>query len=63
MGCKKAGYVGNATCLWASLNQDGGEDIALEELARDYLAPQVEPVESEVTRRPSLAAMLSGLEA
>ena len=62
MGCKKAGYVGNATRLWASLNQDGGEDIALEELARDYLAP-VEPIESEVTRRPSLAAMLSGLEA
>ncbi|CAK9026509.1 unnamed protein product [Durusdinium trenchii] len=63
MGCKKAGYVGNATRLWAALCEDGGGEIKLEELARDYLNPPAEPQpESEVTRRPSLAAMLSGLE-
>lgn len=35
MGCKKAGYVGNATRLWAALCEDGGGEIKLEELARD----------------------------
>ena len=25
MGCKKAGYVGNATRLWAAINEAGSE--------------------------------------
>lgn len=63
MGCKKAGYVGNATRLWAAINEDAGAEICLEELARDYLNPPAEPEpESEMTRRPSLAQALSGLE-
>lgn len=27
MGCKKAGYVGNATRLWAAINQAGGHHL------------------------------------
>jgi len=36
MGCKLAGFVGNATRLWAALDEDGGGDISLEELAKHW---------------------------
>mmetsp|Transcript_93625 Transcript_93625/g.166591 ORF Transcript_93625/g.166591 Transcript_93625/m.166591 type:complete len:498 (+) Transcript_93625:66-1559(+) len=35
LGCKKAGYVGNATRLWAALDEDRGGSISLDELQAD----------------------------
>jgi len=40
VGCKKAGYVGNATRLWAAINDDHGDVICLDQLARNYLEPE-----------------------
>jgi len=37
LGCKKAGYVGNATRLWAALDEDRGGSISLDELNAEYL--------------------------
>lgn len=36
IGCKKAGYVGNATRLWASLDEDRGGSIDLDELGKNF---------------------------
>eukprot|EP00933_Yihiella_yeosuensis_P018408 TRINITY_DN15119_c0_g1_i1.p1 TRINITY_DN15119_c0_g1~~TRINITY_DN15119_c0_g1_i1.p1 ORF type:complete len:512 (+),score=87.59 TRINITY_DN15119_c0_g1_i1:127-1662(+) len=36
VGCKAAGYVGNATRLWAALDEDHGGFISLEELCMDF---------------------------
>mmetsp|Transcript_71841 Transcript_71841/g.181270 ORF Transcript_71841/g.181270 Transcript_71841/m.181270 type:complete len:483 (-) Transcript_71841:199-1647(-) len=35
MGCKSAGFVGNATRLWAALDDDRSGALSLEELAHD----------------------------
>ncbi|CAE7630183.1 Acp2 [Symbiodinium pilosum] len=40
VGCKKAGYVGNATRLWAAINDDHGDVICLDQLAKNYLEPE-----------------------
>lgn len=38
LGCKKAGFVGNATKLWAALDIDRSGEISLEELSLDTTA-------------------------
>lgn len=35
LGCKAAGYVGNATRLWAALDEDRSGEISLEELGAE----------------------------
>ncbi|CAJ1387716.1 unnamed protein product [Effrenium voratum] len=66
MGCKKAGYVGNATRLWAALNQDQGEDISLEEFARDSLDPEAATPKlgppGRESQRPSVSFMIHDLD-
>eukprot|EP00931_Biecheleriopsis_adriatica_P121915 TRINITY_DN96964_c0_g1_i1.p1 TRINITY_DN96964_c0_g1~~TRINITY_DN96964_c0_g1_i1.p1 ORF type:complete len:495 (-),score=76.36 TRINITY_DN96964_c0_g1_i1:145-1629(-) len=72
IGCKKAGYVGNATRLWAALDEDQGGSISLDELAMDYSeglegygytkAPSNEGSEADAVTQASLAAMLQDLD-
>eukprot|EP00440_Ansanella_granifera_P000251 gb/GFBE01000275.1/.p1 GENE.gb/GFBE01000275.1/~~gb/GFBE01000275.1/.p1 ORF type:complete len:488 (+),score=101.93 gb/GFBE01000275.1/:1-1464(+) len=64
MGCKKAGYVGNATRLWAALDDDQGGSISLDELAMDYTDGDASDYNPSLRggHGPELSAMLQDLE-
>jgi len=66
IGCKKAGYVGNATRLWASLDEDRGGSISLDELSMNF-EEQAEVEERNAWHRrqtgPPLDERLEELEA
>lgn len=52
IGCKKAGFVGNATRLWAALDDDRSGSISMDELMID---PNLVAARDEPTTLPALA--------
>merc|ERR1712087_81274 len=51
LGCKASGYVGNATRLWAALDEDRSGEISLDELNTGLLSPRASTRYSTATDR------------
>eukprot|EP00929_Paragymnodinium_shiwhaense_P041251 TRINITY_DN21438_c0_g1_i1.p1 TRINITY_DN21438_c0_g1~~TRINITY_DN21438_c0_g1_i1.p1 ORF type:complete len:439 (-),score=84.68 TRINITY_DN21438_c0_g1_i1:196-1512(-) len=58
LGCKASGYVGNATRLWAALDEDRSGEISIEEMHMGMLAPAEET--ATTLQMPALEAASAG---